>query len=114
MIEAICATGTPADSGETVDSNRHGRQEHRSVETFDVQGRLGAGWDGLITTAAAQTSRTPEFAVEGSVFVGGAVVQWLRDGLRAIPSSGEVQALAESVKIASRKLSTFKCGGRQR
>ncbi len=53
--------------------------------------------NGLITTAAAQTSRTPEFAVEGSVFVGGAVVQWLRDGLRAIPSSGEVQALAESV-----------------
>ena len=53
--------------------------------------------NGLITTAAAQTSRTPEFAIEGSVFVGGAVVQWLRDGLRAIPSSGEVQALAESV-----------------
>jgi glycerol kinase len=53
--------------------------------------------NGLITTAAAQTGPTPEFAVEGSVFVGGAVVQWLRDGLRAIPSSGEVQALAESV-----------------
>ena len=51
-IEAICATGTPADSAETVDSNRHGRQEHRRVQTFDVQGRLGAGWDGLITTAA--------------------------------------------------------------
>jgi glycerol kinase len=53
--------------------------------------------NGLITTAAAQTGATPEFAVEGSVFIGGAVVQWLRDGLRAIPSSGEVQALAESV-----------------
>ena len=53
--------------------------------------------NGLITTAAAQTGRTPEFAIEGSVFIGGAVVQWLRDGLRAIPSSGEVQALAESV-----------------
>ena len=53
--------------------------------------------NGLITTAAAQTGPTPEFAVEGSVFVGGAVVQWLRDGLRAIPSSSEVQALAESV-----------------
>jgi len=53
--------------------------------------------NGLITTAAAQTGPTPEFAVEGSVFIGGAVVQWLRDGLRAIPSSGEVQALAESV-----------------
>jgi glycerol kinase len=53
--------------------------------------------NGLITTAAAQTGRTPEFAIEGSVFIGGAVVQWLRDGLRAIPSSSEVQALAESV-----------------
>jgi glycerol kinase len=53
--------------------------------------------NGLITTAAAQTGTTPEFAIEGSVFIGGAVVQWLRDGLRAIPASGEVQALAESV-----------------
>ena len=53
--------------------------------------------NGLITTAAAQTGATPQFALEGSVFIGGAVVQWLRDGLRAIPSSGEVQALAESV-----------------
>ena len=56
-----------------------------------------ASKNGLITTAAAQTGPTPEFAIEGSVFIGGAVVQWLRDGLRAIPSSGEVQALAESV-----------------
>ena len=53
--------------------------------------------NGLITTSAAQTTAQPEFAMEGSVFVGGAVVQWLRDGLRAIPSSAEVQALAESV-----------------
>ena len=56
-----------------------------------------ASANGLITTAAAQPGPTPEFAIEGSVFIGGAVVQWLRDGLRAIPSSGEVQALAESV-----------------
>ena len=53
--------------------------------------------NGLITTAAAQTGATPQYALEGSVFIGGAVVQWLRDGLRAIPASGEVQALAESV-----------------
>ena len=56
--------------------------------------------NGLITTSAAQTTARPEFAMEGSVFVGGAVVQWLRDGLRAIPSSAEVQALAESVPDA--------------
>ena len=56
--------------------------------------------NGLITTSAAQTGTVPEFALEGSVFIGGAVVQWLRDGLRAIRSSAEVQALAESVPDA--------------
>jgi glycerol kinase len=53
--------------------------------------------NGLLTTSAAQPSAQTEFAIEGSVFVGGAVVQWLRDGLKAIPSSGEVQNLAQSV-----------------
>ncbi len=53
--------------------------------------------NGLITTSAAQTSAQPAFAIEGSVFVGGAVVQWLRDGLHAIDNSGEVQKLAQSV-----------------
>jgi glycerol kinase len=53
--------------------------------------------NGLITTSAAQVTAKPEFALEGSVFVGGAVVQWLRDGLHAIQGSGEVQNLAQSV-----------------
>jgi glycerol kinase len=53
--------------------------------------------NGLITTSAAQATATPEFALEGSVFIGGAVVQWLRDGLQAIKGSGQVQSLAESV-----------------
>ena len=53
--------------------------------------------NGLLTTAAAQPSAAPAYALEGSVFVGGAVVQWLRDGLRAIEHSGQVQQLAESV-----------------
>jgi glycerol kinase len=57
--------------------------------------------NGLITTSAAhvaaQAKSAPQFALEGSVFVGGAVVQWLRDGLGAIRHSSEVQALAESV-----------------
>lgn len=56
--------------------------------------------NGLVTTAAAQPTAQPEFALEGSVFIGGAVVQWLRDGLHAIKASGEVQALAESVPDA--------------
>ncbi|MDO9357658.1 MAG: glycerol kinase GlpK [Polaromonas sp.] len=53
--------------------------------------------NGLLTTSAAQVTPHTEYAFEGSVFVGGAVVQWLRDGLHAIKGSGEVQALAESV-----------------
>ena len=55
---------------------------------------------GLITTAAAQTAAAREYALEGSVFIGGAVVQWLRDGLGAIQASGDVQRLAESVPDA--------------
>jgi glycerol kinase len=56
--------------------------------------------NGLLTTSAAQVSAQPQYAMEGSVFVGGAVVQWLRDGLKAIESSAQVQALAESVPDA--------------
>ena len=56
--------------------------------------------NGLITTSAAQPTATPEFALEGSVFVGGAVVQWLRDGLHAIQGSNEVEKLAQSVPDA--------------
>jgi glycerol kinase len=56
--------------------------------------------NGLLTTSAAQTTSTPQYAFEGSVFIGGAVVQWLRDGLKAIESSAHVQALAESVSDA--------------
>ena len=53
--------------------------------------------NGLLSTSAAQVTPQTEYAFEGSVFVGGAVVQWLRDGLHAIQGSGEVQALAQSV-----------------
>ena len=59
--------------------------------------RLERSQHGLVATAAAQAGATPQYALEGSVFVGGAVVQWLRDGLHAIESSRDVQALAQSV-----------------
>jgi glycerol kinase len=52
---------------------------------------------GLISTACAQTGPAREYALEGSVFIGGAVVQWLRDGLEFFQSSGEVERLAASV-----------------
>lgn len=51
-IERLCAAQAPVDRAETVDRKKHGRQEHRLVETFDVSGRLGPDWDGLIVTAA--------------------------------------------------------------
>jgi glycerol kinase len=60
-------------------------------------GQFQTSHNGLLTTSAAQPSEKTQFAIEGSVFVGGAVVQWLRDGLHAIKGSAEVQALAESV-----------------
>ncbi len=59
-----------------------------------------ASRNGLLTTAAAQPDGQRAYALEGSVFIGGAVVQWLRDGLQAIRASGEVQQLAESVPDA--------------
>jgi glycerol kinase len=51
----------------------------------------------LITTLAASAGRRREYALEGSIFIGGAVVQWLRDNLKLIDSSSEVEALAASV-----------------
>jgi glycerol kinase len=56
--------------------------------------------NGLLSTSAAQLPGQRAFALEGSVFIGGAVVQWLRDGLQAIKAASEVQSLAESVPDA--------------
>ena len=69
---------------------------------------IGTGVDGngagfvrskhrLITTLAASAEHRLEYALEGSIFIGGAVVQWLRDNLKLINSSAEVEALAASV-----------------
>ncbi len=51
----------------------------------------------LITTVAASTAKRLEYALEGSIFIGGAVVQWLRDNLKIITASSDVEALAASV-----------------
>ena len=51
----------------------------------------------LLTTIAWQIGTHIQYALEGSVFIGGAAVQWLRDGLGIIGSSAEVEALAASV-----------------
>ena len=49
----------------------------------------------LITTIAWKVGNTVQYALEGSIFIGGAVVQWLRDGLGIIGTSSEVESLAE-------------------
>jgi glycerol kinase len=51
----------------------------------------------LITTVAASTAKRLEYALEGSIFIGGAVVQWLRDNLKIVAASSDVEALAASV-----------------
>ena len=52
---------------------------------------------GLLTTVAWTINQRTSYALEGSVFVAGAAVQWLRDGLGVIRTAAETQALAESV-----------------
>ena len=51
----------------------------------------------LLTTVAWKIGDTVQYALEGSIFVGGSVVQWLRDGLGIIRSSSEIEALAATV-----------------
>jgi glycerol kinase len=52
----------------------------------------------LVTTIALQIGDRVEYALEGSIFVAGAVVQWLRDGLKIIRSAPEIEELARSVE----------------
>ncbi len=56
-----------------------------------------APFDRLLTTVAWQQGPRVEYALEGSIFMAGAVVQWLRDGLGLIREAGDVSALAASV-----------------
>jgi glycerol kinase len=56
-----------------------------------------ASKNNLVTTIACRLGNRTEYALEGSIFIGGAVVQWLRDQLGFIQSSGEVEALAAQV-----------------
>ena len=49
----------------------------------------------LLTTVAYQLDGKPSYALEGSIFIAGAVVQWLRDGLKIIKTASDVQSLAQ-------------------
>ena len=59
--------------------------------------RLPQPGQGVLATAACGPDGEPAFALEGSVFIAGAAVQWLRDGLGLLRTAGETEALARSV-----------------
>lgn len=56
-----------------------------------------AGGGGLLTTIACDAAGAPAYALEGAIFIAGAAVQWLRDGLGLIAQASESEALARSV-----------------
>jgi glycerol kinase len=65
---------------------------------LNTGGKAVTSKNNLLTTTAWQLADAqPQYALEGSVFIGGAVVQWLRDGLRAIKTAADVEALAAEV-----------------
>ena len=57
-----------------------------------------ASKNNLLTTIAWKVNGEVQYALEGSVFIGGAVVQWLRDGLKIIQNSSDIEALASKVE----------------
>jgi glycerol kinase len=57
-----------------------------------------AGAPGILTTIACDARGAPVYALEASIFIAGAAVQWLRDGLGIIGSAGETEALARSIE----------------
>lgn len=64
---------------------------------MNTGGKAVKSSNGLVTTLCATAGEKPAYALEGSVFVGGAAVQWLRDELKLISSAEESEALATSV-----------------
>lgn len=59
--------------------------------------KANASKNGLLTTIAWRTGKETEYALEGSVFIAGAAIQWLRDGLGIISNAAETEGLAASV-----------------
>jgi glycerol kinase len=85
---------------------------HLCVERGDIKNTYGTGCfllmntgdkavvssNGLITTLAAGTTLMPSYVLEGSVFIGGAIVQWLRDEMRMIRTADESELYASKVE----------------
>jgi glycerol kinase len=74
--------------------NTYGTGSFVLMNTGDRPARSSSG---LLTTVACGGDDTPTYALEGSIFVTGAAIQWLRDGLEMIADAGEAGPLAESV-----------------
>jgi glycerol kinase len=74
--------------------NTYGTGAFLLLNTGDKRPESG---DGLLTTIACDAVGNPTFALEASIFVAGAAVQWLRDGLGIIEAASESEALARSV-----------------
>jgi glycerol kinase len=64
----------------------------------NIGNRFTLSQERLITTLTCSSQKKLEYALEGSIFVGGAVVQWLRDNMRFFSSSPDVESVAASVK----------------
>jgi glycerol kinase len=64
---------------------------------FNVGARRPAGGGGLLTTIGCDERGGPAYALEASIFIAGAAVQWLRDGLGIVERAGETEALARSI-----------------
>jgi glycerol kinase len=59
--------------------------------------RRPRGGEGILTTIACDRVGGPAYALEGAIFIAGAAVQWLRDGLGIVGTAGETEALARSI-----------------
>lgn len=75
--------------------NTYGTGAFLLVNTGLVRPKQGAG---LLTTVACDAKGAPAFALESSIFIAGAAVQWLRDGLGIISNAVETEAMARSLK----------------
>ncbi|HEX7123468.1 MAG TPA: glycerol kinase GlpK [Gemmatimonadaceae bacterium] len=64
---------------------------------FNVGHTRPTGGDGLLTTIAADATGQPIYALEASIFIAGAAVQWLRDGLHIVASANDTEAIARSL-----------------
>ncbi|MBO5526197.1 MAG: glycerol kinase GlpK [Clostridia bacterium] len=88
---------------------------HLCVEKGDIKNTYGTGCfllmntgdtpvkskNGLVTTLGASVDGKPPYVLEGSVFIGGAIVQWMRDEMRMIRSAAETEKYATSVDSAN-------------